>query len=89
MLPEWLTRRLTVEEAEEAHAVSDERLGPDPVPFGFLNGRWRALLEGREEGDELWEFRSPPETWEALAGREGIALVRGGEIVDVLTTRLS
>ena len=30
------------------------------------------------DGDELWEFSSPAEYWENLAGREGVALVRDG-----------
>jgi hypothetical protein len=33
------------------------------------------------EGDQLWTFTSPPETWQALAGRSGIALLRDGQIV--------
>jgi hypothetical protein len=82
----WLSRRLTVEEAEAEHAVEHERLGPSPVPFGFQNDRWKELLAGRAEGDELWEFCSPPESWQHRAGRTGIALVRDGEIIDSIVT---
>ena len=41
------------------------------------------------KGDELWEFDSPAELWEDLAGSAGIALVREGEVVDSIITRLS
>jgi hypothetical protein len=42
----------------------------------------KALLAKMVEGDELWEFSSPQEDWDALAGRAGIALVRNGEVID-------
>ena len=36
MPPELLKQQLTVDEAESAHQGSAERLGPGPVPFGFM-----------------------------------------------------
>ena len=39
-----------------------------------------------QEGDELWRFSSPQESWEHLAGRAGICIVRDGEITDSLVT---
>ena len=89
MLKEWLTQRLTIEEAEAAYPVRDERLGPDVVPFGFMNDDWRKLLEQMTPGDELWEFASSPESWAKMAGRSGIALVREGEIVDSIITMMN
>lgn len=86
---EWDTRRLSAEEAEAEHMVSNRRLGPRPVPFGFQNDRWKALLARMVEGDELWEFSTPREDWHALAGRAGIALVRQGRIVDEIITLMS
>jgi hypothetical protein len=83
---DWLQKRVTVAEAEAAHAVKLEHLSPDPVPFGYLNERWQALLARMQEGDELWEFCSSPESWAHLAGREGIALVRDGKIIDSILT---
>ncbi len=44
VVKDWLQERVTVAEAEATHMVQNERLGPDPVPFGFLNCQWRALL---------------------------------------------
>jgi hypothetical protein len=86
---EWFTKRLSVAEAAAAHAVTDDRLGPDPVPFGFLNDRWQALLAEMQPGDELWQFSSPKESWQGLAGRAGISLVRDGEVIDSIVMCMS
>jgi hypothetical protein len=82
----WLIKRITVGEAEAAHMVIDGRPGLGPVPFGFLNKEWRALLDQMTQDDELWEYSSSSESWKALAGRAGIALVRNGEVVDSILT---
>lgn len=86
---DWLVGRTTVAEAEAAHMVHTDRLGPDPVPFGFMHAKWRRLVDGLQEGDELWEYRSPPESWDLMAGRAGYWVVRDGEIVDGVVTEMS
>lgn len=48
----------------------------------MFNRDWRELLAKNPEGYEIWEYSSPPGSWEHLAGSAGIALVRNGEIVD-------
>jgi len=85
----WLKRKLTVGEAENLYMVKDDRLGPEPVPFGFLNESWKELLSWIKEGDELWEFSSPQETWECMAGREGIVLIRKGKMIGSIITRMN
>lgn len=85
----WLKRKLTVEEAENLHMVKDDRLGPEPVPFGFLNESWKKLLSCIQVGDELWEFCSPKKTWEYMAGREGIVLIRKGKMIASIVTRMN
>ena len=89
LIMSWMQKRITVEEAEAANLVTDERLGPDPVPFGFINDDWKKLLSLMREGDELWEFDSPPETWEKLAGRRGIALVRECRVLYTIITLMN
>jgi hypothetical protein len=84
-----LTRQLTVQEIEAEHSVRDERLGPDPVPFGFINDQWQALIAQMQPGDELWEWSTSPESWANLAGRAGIALVRNGEVIDSFMTAMN
>jgi hypothetical protein len=87
MIEEWLRRRVTVAEAEAAHMVRADSL--EPVPFGFLNGRWRELVASMAEGDELWEFRSPPDSWAILVGRGGYCVVRGGRVVGSIVTAMN
>jgi hypothetical protein len=86
---EWLEKRTTVEEAEGKHLVTDARLGPKPVPFGFMNEKWVQFKGQLQEGDELWEFSSSAESWRHLAGRAGICIVRKGRIIDSIVTRLN
>jgi hypothetical protein len=88
-IKEWLQKRLTVAEAEAAHMVKNDWLGPEPVPFGFVNYKWRALLAEMQDGDELWEFSSSQESWARLGGRSGIALVRHGEVVRAVVTKMN
>ncbi|MGD9741392.1 MAG: hypothetical protein AB7J30_12380 [Hyphomicrobium sp.] len=41
------------------------------------------------EGDEIWTFSSPRETWETLCGRAGIVLVRKGRAVAHIVTEMN
>jgi hypothetical protein len=85
----WLKQKTTIEQAEQAHLVTDKRLGPKPVPFGFINANWEKFKAGIRPGDELWEFASPDKTWEHLAGRAGLCIVRQGRIIDAIITRMN
>ena len=89
MIKDWLQRKATVAEFEVAHMVTDERLGPEPVPFGFMSKQWRALLEQMKPGDELWEFCSPPHSWAIRCGHAGVALVRNGKVLGEVITRVN
>lgn len=82
MIQQWLQRQANVKELEDEFAV-------DGVPFGYCNAEWKALLAKMQPGDELWTFSSPREDWERLTGWEGIALVRGGEVVGLLCTGMN
>jgi hypothetical protein len=75
----WLRRLVTVEEAESENTH-------DGVHFGFSNAEWAALKARMVDGDEIWEFCSPPESWEFDAGEAGFALVRQGIGVDRIVT---
>ncbi len=76
----WLKEKTTVAEAEAAHpGIKGERAERFPgaaKPFGFQNRQWEDLKALMLTGDEIWEFCSPPKSWQHLAGRAGIALVR-------------
>lgn len=94
MSPDALKHRLvkkylSVEEAENEHMVTDPRLGDSPVPFGFNNIEWRELLAEMQVGDELWTFTTSEESWNNLAGRAGISLVRNGEEISCIVTMMN
>ncbi len=59
------------------------------VLFGYSNSQWLYMLGIMTDGDRLFEFRSPVESWKSFAGIEGIALVRNGEIVADLVILLN
>lgn len=85
---EWLQKPISIAEAEAAYpGITDDRVKrfPDAAkPFGFMNADWEALKAEMQPGDELWTFSSPPASWQGLAGRSGIALVRNGAPVNIL-----
>lgn len=67
---DWLQRMITIVDAET----------------NFPGKEWQELVSGMRPGDELWEYRSPPDSWDALAGCAGYALVRDGEVIDDIVT---
>lgn len=74
--PYHLTSRASIEAIEAQELVVDPLGAAPQLPFGFLNDRWRALLQTREPGDELWTFEAPY----MRTTRLGYALVRSGVI---------
>jgi hypothetical protein len=50
---------------------------------------WEQFKREMIKGDEIWEFASPPKTWDMLMGRAGIALVRKGKVIHTLVTRMN
>ena len=71
---EWLTQRA------ENRPVTQHR---DLSPMTSLRIRreWEKLRAQAEEGDELWFFANPSNTWKKLGKYTGYALVRGSKIV--------
>jgi hypothetical protein len=94
---EWLEPYpMSLRQIEEEHTPSKEdredrarEFPHDPlpnIPFSFIHGEWIKLKTQMEPGDELYRFNSPEEDWLNLIGRKGVALVRHGEIIDVIVT---
>ena len=54
--------------------------------YGQLADR---LLEQMANGDELWEFLTSARSWRLRRGRGGLALVRSGDIVASVLTKMS
>jgi hypothetical protein len=85
----WLTRRASVVEAQQCEWLDYQTLDQTPVVRGTEREEWSRLLTQVEEGDELWEFCSPFDSWKHLAGRAGIALVRQGRCVAWVITMMN
>ncbi|MBI1338103.1 MAG: hypothetical protein GC164_14250 [Phycisphaera sp.] len=76
----WLTEAVTVEEIDT------------DVREGRMSGgaqKWEAHKAKMRPGDELRVYASPLDSWQHLAGRAGIALVRNGRVVDDVLTMLN
>ena len=89
--PKWLQQKITLEqaEAENTPKVDDESRAKSPElakPFGFQNHEWEARKALMQSGYEIWMFSSPAESWQALAGRAGVALVRRGRVIATVVT---
>jgi hypothetical protein len=71
---EWLTQRV------ENRPIAQHR---DLAPMAALRVRreWEKLKALAGEGDELWAFANPSNTWKRLGRHTGYALVREGKIV--------
>jgi hypothetical protein len=76
---QWLDKKISVEQAEAQNLV-------DGVPFGAQAEDWKRLKAAIKVGDELWTYCSSFESFKALAGRCGIAIVRDGKVVQQLVT---
>lgn len=79
----WLQKRTSVAEVESKHAVLGERLSP-----GYLQ-RWVQLKDTMRENDELWEYSSPLSCWRIGMGRAGYILMRDGDVIFDLLTRMN
>ena len=55
-------------------------------PFGPMTDAWRRFVQQLSDGDELWFFSSPEDTFAKKLGCQGYAIVREGIIRDTLIT---
>lgn len=76
--PSWLRDEISIADAEADNVV---RIEGRAIPFGKNNGQWNIILQLMQEGDRLFTFRSPDDTWGNYTGKEGVALVRNGAII--------
>jgi hypothetical protein len=76
---QWLDHTISIEQAEAQNMV-------DGIPFGAGSDSWKRLEDSLQSGDSLWAYCSPFESFKALAGRCGIAVVRDGRVVMQLVT---
>lgn len=74
ILAEWLTQRV-----ENAPTATHRNLSD--MASMRIRMAWQKLKAEAQEGDELWAFENPSNTWKKLGRHNGYALVRKGKIV--------
>lgn len=74
ILNEWLTQRV-----ENAPTAQHRNL-PE-MPAMRIRMAWQKLKSQARDGDEVWAFENPSNTWKKLGRHTGYALVRNGKIV--------
>jgi hypothetical protein len=80
--PEWLTQRV-----ENRPTVQHRELAP--MAALRVRREWEKLRAQAGEGDELWAFANPSNTWKRLGKKTGYALVRDGQIIQSITVTSS
>jgi hypothetical protein len=73
ILSEWLTQRV------ENAPISQHR-NLSPMAVARIRMAWEKLKKEAAEGEELWAFENPSNTWKKLGRHTGYALVRNGKI---------
>lgn len=73
---EWLTQRV------ENKPIAAHRDLP-AMPALRIRREWEKLKAqaNAEEGDEMWAFANPSNTWKKLGKHTGYAIVRKGKII--------
>ena len=81
VLSEWLNQRV-----ENGPIAAHRNLSP--MASMRIRMAWQKLKNEAREGDELWAFENPANTWKKMGRHAGYALVRNGKIIrsEVVTT---
>ena len=74
ILAEWLTQRV-----DNAPIAQHRNLSP--MAAMRIRMAWQKLKDEAGEGDEVWAFENPSNTWKRLGKHSGYAIVRKGKIV--------
>ncbi len=74
VLSDWLTQRV-----ENAPTAQHRNLSG--MAAMRIRMAWQKLKTEAQEGDELWAFENPSNTWKKLGHHTGYALVRNGKII--------
>lgn len=71
---DWLTQRV------ENAPIADHRKLPAMAALR-IRMAWEKVRREAAEGDEVWAFANPSNTWKKLGRYTGYAIKRGGKIV--------
>ena len=77
----WLTKQLTIAEAENQNTIVLPSKDKRPTPFGGVNKQWNSLKQAYQPGDELWFYSSPEIAGQMKTGTDGYVLLRSGKVV--------
>lgn len=75
---EWLTQRV------ENAPTAEHRNRPEMVALR-IRMAWQKLKRQAGDGEELWAWANPSNTWKKQGKLTGYALVRNGKIVQSVT----
>ena len=85
---QWIIRTATTQEIEHkideiVASVQDGKIPESAVRDvrASVEDPWLRVKKQMRPGDTLWYYKSPPETWAGLYGREGYLLVRDCRVV--------
>ncbi len=77
-------------EIEAASLEEMKKCGCCPqVPFGYSRDEWNAFKTEIRLGDTVVYFRNNKVMWGKLAGAEGYAVVRGGQLIRSFLTSMN
>ena len=74
-----IPRSWLLEEISPTTVASDKRATPKVIE----------MAQQKQPGDKIFFFRSPSETWAALLGQAGFAIVRDGHPIQCVVTVLN
>lgn len=77
---DWLTQRV------ENAPTSYHRDLPEMAALR-IRMAWQKLKRDSREGDEIWAFTNPANTWKKQGKNTGYALVRDGQIVESVVVK--
>jgi hypothetical protein len=95
---EWLKARVDASEIEAKASLPFKDGGLVMITDGVretpgttvpIDRDWHRITLRMVPGDELWTFSSPPEYWQGLTGRMGVALMRNGHPIGHVTTMMN
>ena len=67
MHKEWLKKEVAIQEIEKSFSEEEKILGPKYAPTDIFLRQWEDFKSSLQEGDEIWRFSSPKDTWKKCA----------------------
>ena len=81
--------RISLEEFRRQLATSKRSQGPMLFPRQGAEEEMTQFLVRLDDADEIWSWRSSPETWRLMIGRGGLTLVRNNRAIATVVTMMN